>query len=236
MELKQYLRIFQRRWLLFITPVVIVLIASLATYQAPGTTYNVGVRFIVGQPPAPAAQDNDEARYYNWLASEYIVNALADWVRGGQFAAAVTAELDSQGLSIPAGAIQGGIAADNTRSMLLISLTHPDSAQLEAMMNAIITVMQRDNHTALPQLGDQPATLTPLDPLIINPISSGLRQQLDIPLRLAVALGVGFGLALLIEYFDPKIYDRHTLPPLDAPLLAEIPHPPKPLWRRLINL
>ncbi len=65
-------------------------------------------------------------RYYNWLTSEYIVNGLTDWVKGGEFALAVSEQLAEQGYEIPAHEIQGGLAADNARSMLTLSLTHGD--------------------------------------------------------------------------------------------------------------
>src|SRR5690606_21468937 len=154
MELRMYWRVLRRRWLLALVPAVIVLLVGLATYQAPPPAYNVGVRFEVGQVPAANAQTaSDEERYYNWLASEYIVNGLTDWVNGNRFGQAVSAELAGRGIDIPAGAIQGGLVADNARSMLLLSLTAGDPDLLAQMMDAAIIVLQEQNAQALPQLG-----------------------------------------------------------------------------------
>jgi capsular polysaccharide biosynthesis protein len=223
MELRRYWKLFWRRWPLVVIPAVIVLAAALATYQAPPPAYNVGVRFIVGQPPASAALTEDEQRYYNWLTSEYIVNGLADWVRGGEFAGAVSEELARQGLDVPPGAIQGGLVPDNTRSMLQLSLTYGDPVLLPAMIAAVVTVLTEQNATALPQLGGETAVLVQLDQPIVNQIPVGLRSQLDLPLRLLLALGAGIGLALLVEYLDPTFRDRDEIAALGLPILGEIP-------------
>ncbi len=223
MELRTYWRILKRRWLLILIPVIIVLGIGLLTYKPAPQAYNSGVRFIVGQEPSDGAALHDEDRYYNWLTSEYIVNGLTDWVRGGEFASAVSAYLATQGLDIPAGAIQGGLASDNARSMLTISLTANDAAALEAMMSGVIVVLTEQNADALPQLGGDTAVLTQLDQPIINPISAGIRSQLDLPIRILLALFVGLGLALLVEYLDPTIRDRETVKDLGLSILGEIP-------------
>ena len=220
MELRRYWQVFKRRWLIAVIPAVIVLAVGLATYSPPPTAYNVGVRFIVAQEPA-AESVTDEQRDYNWLTSEYIVNGLTDWVRGTEFATAVAAELAAQGINVPAGAIQGGLVPDNTRSMLTLSLTYGDPEVLTHMMDAVAKVLMEQN--ALPQLGGETADLIQLDQPIVNPISFGLRSQLDLPLRIILALGAGIGLALLAEYLDPTIRERDEVVAMGLEILGEIP-------------
>lgn len=221
MELRTYWNIFRRRWLLAVIPAVIVIAVSLLTYEPPAQMYNTGVRFIVGQPLTPAASQEDEERYYAWLASEYVVNGLTDWVRGNSFSAAVSQELADQGLEVAPFEI--GIAADNARSMLTLSINHSDPERLAAIMAATITVLTEQNAEALPQLGGQPAVLTQLDAPTVNPIAAGIRSQLDLPLRVVIALGLGIGLALAVEYLDPRIHDRAALQELELEILGEIP-------------
>lgn len=223
MELRDYWRVLRRRWLLVLIPAAIVLLVGVATYNPPPAVYNVGVRFLVSQPPAPLARESDEDAYYTWLESEYIVNALTDWVNGNRFGAAVSAELAEEGIIIPAGAIQGALVADNARSMLTVSLTYGDSAALEAMVAAVIGVLQEQNVAALPQLGNEPAQLTLLDSPVINQIPAGFRSQLDLPLRLLIALAAGVGLAFLVDYLDPTVRLREEVEALGIPLLGEIP-------------
>ena len=220
MELRHYWKIFKRRWLIVLIPALIVLVVGLATYTPPPPAYNVGLRFIVAQAPA-VASDTDEQRYYNWLTSEYIVNGLTDWVRGTEFATAVSTELAAQGLEVPAGAIQGGLVPDNTRSMLTLSLTYGDPEVLANMMAAVAKVLIEQN--ALPQLGGETAELIQLDQPVVNQISPGLRSQLDLPLRLILALGAGIGLALLAEYLDPTIRERDEVVKMGLEIMGEIP-------------
>jgi len=223
MELKAYWKLLRRRWLLVIVPAVVVLALGLATYRPAPPAYNAGLRFIVGQPPSPAAAAQDEERYYNWLTSEYIVNGLADWVRGGEFAAAVSAYLMTQGYGVPPELIQGGLAADNVRSMLTLSLTAGDAELLRVMLQGVVVVLQTQNAQALPQLGGETAVIIQLDQPVINPIPSGIRSQLDLPLRVALALAAGVGLALLVHYLDPTIQDRAAAEAVGMTILGEIP-------------
>ena len=223
MELRHTWTILRRYWLLALIPAALVLALGLATWRPAPTVYNAGVRFIVGQPPGAAAADFDEQRYYNWLASEYVVNGLTDWIRGGRFAAAVSARLAAQGIDAPPGLIQGGLAVDNARSMLTVSLTAADPALLQQMLAGVIAVLTEENAAALPQLGGQGAVLTQLDEPVVNPIAAGIRSQLDLPLRVALALLAGLGLALLAHYLDPTVRDRAELERLRLPVIAEIP-------------
>lgn len=224
MELKAYGRIVRRRWLVAVIPAAVVLLIGLATYRAAPPAFNVGVRFLVGQPPASdALSRSDEERYYNWLASEYIVNGLADWVRGNRFGEAVSAELAAAGVDVAPGAIQGGLAVDNARSMLLLSFSGNDRAALEQIVPAASKVLREQNAEALPQLGGQAATLVQLDEPVVNQIPGGLRAQLELPLRLALALVAGVGLAFLVEYIDPTFRTRTEIEALGLDILGEIP-------------
>lgn len=223
MELRHYWKLFKRRWLLVVLPAVVVLVIGLGTYQSPPPVYNVGVRFLVAQPPSEGADTADEQRYYNWLASEYIVNGLTDWVKSGTFATAVSQELAAQGIDVPAGAIQGSLSADNARSMLIVSMTSGDGEQLKAMMDAAAAVLIEQNSTALPQLGGETAVVVQQDLPVVNQIPAGIRSQLDLPLRILLALGAGIGLAFLVEYLDPTIRERDEIAKLGLPIMGEIP-------------
>lgn len=221
MELRSYFQVLRRRWPLMVVPAVIVLFVALLTYRPTAYTGAGGVRFLVAQAPGSDAATQQEERYYNWLASEYIVNGLTDWVNGRHFAAAVSAELAQNGRDIPAGAIQP--VADNARSMLTLSLTANDGEALAAIMDAAIAVLTEQNGSALPQLGGERAQIQQLDPAIVNQVPPGLRAQLDLPLRVVLALGAGIGLALLVEYLDPTIRSRKEVAAMDVQVLGEIP-------------
>jgi capsular polysaccharide biosynthesis protein len=206
---------------LLVIPAAVVLAAALFTYSPPPPTYNVGVRFLVGQEPSPAAEEEDEERYYAWLTSEYVVNGLTDWTQSGAFAEAVSERMAERGRPTPPGAVR--VAADNARSMLTLSLSHQDPELLALLMEAAITVLQEENAQGLPLLDGETAVVVQLDDPVVTPVPAGLRAQLDLPLRILLALGAGVGLALLAEYLDPTIRDRTAVDELEIPILGEIP-------------
>ena len=112
MELRAFYAIFRRRWLLVLIPPLVVALFSAVTYQSPPAPgYNVGVNFLVAQPPTPSADLADQERYYNWLSSEYIVNGLTDWAVSGSFKTAVSNQLAQEGLEVPPGSFSVAVAA-----------------------------------------------------------------------------------------------------------------------------
>jgi hypothetical protein len=149
MELRAFWNIFRRRWLLALIPPLVVALFSAVTFQPPPAPgFNVGVNFIVAQPPTPGADLADQERYYNWLGSEYIVNGLTDWAVSGRFKTAVSQQLAQQGLDVPPGSFS--VAAENVRSRLLILIQHGDAGTLAQVMDAAITVLSEQNAEALP--------------------------------------------------------------------------------------
>ncbi|MCA9917463.1 MAG: hypothetical protein KC445_05890 [Anaerolineales bacterium] len=222
MELRTFFAIFWRRWLLVLIPPLLVGLFSAVTFQAPPAPgYNVGVNFLVAQPPAPSAELADQERYYNWLSSEYIVNGLTDWAVSGSFKTAVANQLATEGMEVPPGSFS--VAADNVRSKLQLSIQHGNAETLAQIMNAAIVVLSEQNATALPQLGGETAVLTLLDEPIVTPLPRSLSSLLNIPLRLAIGLAAGLGLALLVEYLDPTIRNREEAEAMGFVVLGEIP-------------
>jgi capsular polysaccharide biosynthesis protein len=223
MELREIWAFLRRRWLVILMPSAVVLAIGLITYRAPGPLYNAGVRFIVGQEPTESAELSDEERLANWKASEYIVNTMADWVRGGQFAGLVSQELAGEGINVAPQDIVAGTVSDSTRSMMVLSMTYGDPEILQQMMNAAGVVLLESNSQGLPQLGGETADLVQMDEPIVNRIPPGITTQLQLPLRIGLALVAGLGLALLVDYLDPSVRGRHELESMGLPVIAEIP-------------
>ena len=222
MELRAFYAIFRRRWLLVLIPPLMVALFSAVTYQSPPAPgFNVGVNFIVGQTPAPEADLADQERYYNWLGSEYIVNGLTDWAVSGNFRTAVTNQLAQEGIEVTPGSF--GVGADNVRSKLQLTIQHGDAETLAHIMNAAIKILSEQNADALPQLGGETAVLILLDEPVVTPLPRSLRSLLDIPLRIAIALAAGFGLALLVEYLDPTVRNKAEAEAMGFAVLGEIP-------------
>ncbi|MAT97284.1 MAG: hypothetical protein CL608_09095 [Anaerolineaceae bacterium] len=222
MELRAFWKIFRRRWLLVLIPPLVVALFSAVTYQPPPAPgFNVGVNFIVAQSPSPGAELADEDRYYNWLGSEYIVNGLTDWAVSGNFKTAVSNQLAQENIDVAPGSFS--VIADNVRSRLQLSIQHGDAETLGHIINAAIVVLSEQNGDALPQLGGETAVLVLLDEPIVTPLPRSLSSLLDIPLRIAIGIAAGLGLALLAAYLDPTIRSREEAEALGLAVLGEIP-------------
>ncbi len=203
MELVTYWRILMRRWWLALIPVVLVLGIGLATYRQPAPVYQVGMRFTVGYAPESSATYLYDRYYPAWLASEYIAGALGDWARTGDYAAEVSRDLQSKNVNIDAAALAGHFASDHQRSMVTLYITWGDDRQLQAIATSAIAVMQTRNKQAFPQLGPNGATVRAVDPPVVARLPAPLRSQLDLPVRVVLALAVGIALVFFVHYLSP---------------------------------
>ena len=225
MELKRLIKILLRWWWLAAIPVVVVAGYVGLTFRSPAVAYQVVMRFAAGSHPA-ADLSADYDRYYAWLTSEYIANALADLAVTGTFAEAVSFRLATQGLEVAPGAIRGAIASDNAQSVLVIYLTWPDAANAGVVAEAISAELTENGVAYFPQLAAAGNVARRVDAINPVPLPPSLRTQLLGPgLRLALAAAVGVGLIALAHYFDPLVRERDELDRLDVPVLASIPRP-----------
>jgi capsular polysaccharide biosynthesis protein len=222
LELFIYLRIARRWWYLILLPALAVAAYGLATYHPPAMVYSASMRYMVGQPARLETTTGYDPNYYRWLTSEYISTALKDWVRTGDFAAAVSARLAAEGVDLPPGVVQGALGSDNVRSLLVVFVTWGDASQAPAILNAA-TAALRENAAVFPQLGGLAAEVVPLDTPVPGPVAPSLRARLDLPLKVAIGLALGVGLALAAHYFDPFIRDRRDLDQIGLTVLGEIP-------------
>jgi capsular polysaccharide biosynthesis protein len=217
------LKIFFRWWWLALIPIVVVVGYVGLTYRQPATTYQVVMRFTAGGEPS-AAISADYDRYYAWLSSEYIANALADVAVTGRFAEAVAARLSDQGLTVAPGAIQGAIAGDNAQSIFVIYLTWPNPEQIIVVAEAISAELTQNATAYFPQIKGVGIAAQRVDPPTPVTLPPSLRAQLLGPgLRIALALAVGLGLVALAHYFDPLVRERVEVEQLDVRVLAAIP-------------
>jgi hypothetical protein len=231
MELREYWRIFTRRWWLALLPALVIAAYTLLTYDTPPTLYQAHMNFAAGLPPEFKPDNYTYDGLNVWLASEYIANGLADVARRERFAAAVSERLTESdvrmpdGAPIPSGAIQGAIASDNAQSLLVIFITWGDPDTLLAIADAITLELTTNAGAYYPQLADLPV---PPARLLDNPVPialpPSLRGQITGP-AVRIVLGVAFGLALvfLLHYLDPTIHDRDALEALGVQVLGEIP-------------
>ncbi len=218
MEYAAALRMLRRRWWLIALPVVLCAIIALPPlFDIAPTSFTAQIRYSAAQQLDPAA---DESGYTNiWHASELVVHAFTDWARTSSFRTELSAQLGEN-----AGALSGlGIAADNSRSIGVVYLSHSDHDALVHVVRATQAVLKNHNADYFPQLGGQAAQVTILDVPGLSAVPPSMSARLTPLMQLGISLLLGVALALLAEHFDQRIYHQDDLRRIGMPLLVSIP-------------
>jgi capsular polysaccharide biosynthesis protein len=231
MELRQYWRIVYKRLWIVIALVAIVLVSSLVLQPGRPALYQTSMRFTVAMEPESRSGDYYAYdRYYTWMASEYFVDELTEIVGSEAFARAVSEELANSGLEFPTEALRGSLGADRKHRILTLHITWGDQAQLKEIANAAAKVLQRRSADFLGQLGTTNADIRLIDPPVVFPAGRSLKEKLDLPIRLFLALLAGVALTFLLDYLDDTVRDRAEVEAMRLAVLGEIP--PLPGRRR----
>ena len=224
MELRQYWRIVWRRWWLIAALLVIVLIVSLITYQEPAPVYQATMRFAIGiEGEEPVNAVSGEGRSDAWLASEYLADDLSEVLKGGDFAARISQEV---GFGVPTGTI----FASREHRIMSVSVTWADREQVQAIAETVGAVVEDGGADYFPQLSGVEAKAVLIDGPGIGQVGKSLKDKLDLPIRLFVALLAGVALAFLWDYLDDTIRDRADVEAMGVSVIGEIPRGPR--WRR----
>lgn len=190
-------------------------------WQPRPAAYTTSLSFSVGvQPQAPAS---GEEAYYTALASEYLIDDLAEVVRGSEFAAAVSQRLQARGITVPPGALQGSTQAGKLHRILNVGITWGNPDELAAIGDAVAATLQEEAATFMPRLFAQNGAAYLVNRGGVGEIGPGLREQLELPLRLLIALTAGIALAFLADYLDDRVRGREDIERLGLRVVGEIP-------------
>lgn len=218
MELMMIWRVIMRRWWLILLPVavagVLVLPDMLRTGIRGDGGFSVTMRYTAHQS-LDAFPDRLGDYQDVWLASELLVNALTDWVRTSRFADEVNQLVQNP----PA----WSLAADNQRSVGVITLSSADADGLAQIADAVMTVITTRAQDYFPQLGATPAQVVFLDMPTIASAPPPLTDRFGGFLRLGLALIAGLGLAFLVEYLAPTVHYPDELDRMGFNIIGRIP-------------
>lgn len=228
MELRAYWQILLRRWWVPVALVGLTLLFTLLSqkpWQPHPSTYAVSLSFSVGVKPQTSSGEYDYDGYYTALASEYLIDDFAEIVKGSEFAARVSQRLQDQGIDVAPGVIQGSTQTGTLHRILQVTIYHGDAQQLPLIAAAVSQTLTEDAHLFMPRLLAGQGAVYLINRGNVVTIGPSLRQRLDLPLRLVLALLVGIGLVFLWEYLDDRIRTGADLEALGLSVLAEIPRP-----------
>ncbi|MGD8462361.1 MAG: hypothetical protein PVI09_00710, partial [Anaerolineae bacterium] len=206
-----------RRWWLIAALVILVLVVSLVTYQSPEPVYVASMRFAIGiEGVEPVDSVSGEGRSDAWLASEYLADDLSEVLKGGDFASRISQRV---GFNVAA----GSIFASREHRIMTVTITGNDPARVQAVAEATAAAIEDGGADYFPQLTGVEARAVLIDGPGIGQAGPSLQDQLDLPLRLFVALIAGVALVFLWDYLDDTVRNRTEIESLGLRVLGEIP-------------
>jgi len=123
------------------------------------------------------------------------------------------------GLAVPAGAI----FASREHRIMTVTITWGNRDEVQAIAEAVAAEVENVGTDYFPQLAGVDARAVLIDGPGIGEVGPGLRDRLDLPILLLIALVAGIALAFLWDYLDDSLRSRAEVEALGVPLLAEIP-------------
>ncbi|MBM4428771.1 MAG: hypothetical protein FJ026_00295 [Chloroflexi bacterium] len=224
MELRQYWQIVRRRLWIVVALLLIVLVISIVRRPSYTPFYQATMRFAMGlEPEAKTGDYYTYDKYYTWLTSEYLIDDVAELVRSNAFAQAVSNHLSGSGIHVPAEVIQGSTQAGQLHRILTVGIGWGDAAQLAEIANAVAVVLPTEIAYHFAQVGTSGVYASLIDPPVVGAVGKSLKERLDLPLRLFLALVAGIAIAFLLDYLDDTVHSRQELEQSGLDVLAEIP-------------
>lgn len=225
MELKEYLRVILRYWWLTLALVVVTGMGSWIFRAQPAPLYVAGVRFTIGVNAPPASQVTGyDPILTSFQASEYIRDDFVQVIQSDLFASDVNAQLaklGAPGIKIGKGNISG--AVEKQRRIMSLTVTWNKADETQKITEAAVKNLSENNAKYFAQLGAAGASLTVIDNPVVSAVQPGLRERLDIPIRIAIAFFVGIALAFLFDYLDSSVREARDLEALGLRVVGEIP-------------
>ena len=226
MELREYWQIIRRRWWLPVGLALLTLVLTLVMqrpWQPRPATYSASMRFNVGVKPERIPGVYTYDRYYTMLTSEYLVDDMAEIVRSQAFTQEVSRRTAEQGISVPPGAVGASTQPGKLHRILTVNVAWPDADQLTIIAEAVAATLTKSSADFFAQFSAEEADIRLIDPPVIGEVGPSVRDRLDLPLRILLALAAGVGLAFLLYYLDDSVQGSDDLEELGVPVLGKIP-------------
>lgn len=228
MELRAYWAILRRRlWIPFALAGLVLVLSfiQMRPWQPKPPSYAASMRLLVGVMPAGDAATTTfyDPRYYAWLSSEYLVDDFTEVVRSALFAQNVSNRLAASNLQVPPGVIQGSAATGKQHRIITLSFSWPDETELRQIADAAAAELSENAIVYFRQLGNDGAGITMIDPPVFSAVDGGVRDQIELPLRVALGFLVGVGIVFLLYYLDDSVRRRADVEALGLTVLGEIP-------------
>jgi capsular polysaccharide biosynthesis protein len=225
MELKDYARVIWRYlWLILALPVVVG-IGSWIFRAPPAPVYQATVRLTIGvdAPPATQVQGYDPI-LTAYQASEYIRDDFVEIVQSDVFADDVNAQLAKMGVAgLNVSKANLSAAVEKQRRLMSMTVSWGNPQQAQQIADAAVKNLSDNNAKYFAQLGSTGAQVAVIDKPVVSRVGASLREQLDLPIRVLIALLAGIALAFVFDYLDTSVRDARDAETLGLRVVGEIP-------------
>jgi polysaccharide biosynthesis transport protein len=233
LDLRDYLRVVRKRWMLILLAVVVALAGAAAITWRMTPIYEASTQLFV------AARDNGgnaASLAQGGQFTQQRVQSYADIVNSPQITEAVAADLDS---GLTAKEIASEVSASAPLNTVLVNINVKDTkpARAQTIANAVSDQFATYAATieTTPGANNSPVRVTVVKRADLPTSPTSPRKSLNLALGFLIGLAVGLGGAVLRETLDTSIKDPERLQrELELPMLGAIAYDPEATKRPLI--
>jgi capsular exopolysaccharide synthesis family protein len=232
MDLRDYLRVLRRHWLLIMVCFVAALALSGLVTSRMTPEYSSSSRIFIS-----TNNSSSDQAYQNGLFSTQRVASYADLVTGKDMAADV---IDDLGLGMDPTELAGKVTAQAVPETVLLTISvtdpDPDTAQLlTRTYGEQLALLVADLET--PPGGDTPVLkATTVDSATLPTLAVSPNWTRNLGLAGVLGLLLGFGLAVLRELLDTSVKSADDISDLtDASIMASIAYDAATVKRPLVS-
>jgi len=211
--------ILRRRWpLLVVLPLLALVIAGVNYATTPRVYTATGRVTVTDQSPPPG--EPLYAEYYRNLSSEAATDDLTKIATGSVFMDDVTARLQATGNPVPEKDVRMAINSARVFRILTLTATANDHGRAVAIARAGLDTLVAKSPSYFP---NRPVKVDIIDLPTEASVSTLKARVLALGTVLAALIAAAL-IALIVERFDPRLYDRRDVEDvLGVPVLGTIP-------------
>ena len=225
MELRDYLLILRRRWLIVVGVVALTLLIAVGFALRGPRSYEATLRLAVSVASAAPAGDQPPYAYYReyylWLASEYLADDLSEVIQSDSFAKDIGQYLHED---VDPQAIRDVVRVRKTHRILDVTVLAPQAERARSIAQAIVDTVRTKGPTYLAELATPTGQVVAIDEPRVRPATTTGSLAIDLALRGFLALIVGLFVAFLVDYLDSTLRSAREIERrLGLQILGEIP-------------
>ncbi|MEI6775412.1 MAG: hypothetical protein WCK70_00760 [Chloroflexales bacterium] len=208
MQLRAYLSLLRRFWLMILLLPLVTGGLSLGLSLRQPVRYQASVRLMIARSlidAGHAASMPDFNDNYSWATTEFILDDLPQVIGSTAFATDVQSAVAAAGFSVDPAAVQDGLRGEVLHRELYITVVAatPDLALAVTQSAVDMLTSHGLSYWGRSPGGLDVATLDP--PQLAGTVGNLSSKLVNAILRAALGLAVAIGLALLITYLDDRL-------------------------------